>query len=177
MMVQSASVELESIAGLPAHPLVVHAAVVLVPLAALGLIVVTVWPAARARYGWLVLGVTVVATGFVFLATGSGEALEERVERNELVRDHAELGDAMQGFAVALLLGAAAVMVLDWWLGRQAAPATSSEDATALPGWVRPARIAVAVFAVVAAALALWWIWRVGHSGAKATWDDLPAGD
>lgn len=37
--------------GLPLHPLVVHAAVVLLPLAALGAIVIAVSERARKRYG------------------------------------------------------------------------------------------------------------------------------
>ena len=41
------------ILGLPLHPLVVHAVVILVPLAALGGIVISAWTAARKRYGWL----------------------------------------------------------------------------------------------------------------------------
>jgi hypothetical protein len=36
-----------TIFGLPAHPFVVHAVVVLVPLSALAGLVVAVWPAAR----------------------------------------------------------------------------------------------------------------------------------
>jgi hypothetical protein len=38
-----------TIGGLPAHILLVHAVVVLVPLAALLVVLVTAWPAARAR--------------------------------------------------------------------------------------------------------------------------------
>jgi len=42
---------LDSLFGLPAHPLLVHGAVVLVPLAALGTIVIAFWPAARELIG------------------------------------------------------------------------------------------------------------------------------
>ena len=41
------------IAGLPVHPLVVHAAVVLLPLAALVLILLVFVPAWRTRFGWV----------------------------------------------------------------------------------------------------------------------------
>lgn len=44
--------------GLPVHPLVVHAVVVLLPAAVLGTIAVAVRPAWRRRYGTLVVGVT-----------------------------------------------------------------------------------------------------------------------
>ena len=39
--------------GLPLHPLVVHGAVVLVPLAALGTVAVVLSGWVRQRYGWL----------------------------------------------------------------------------------------------------------------------------
>ena len=59
----------------PLHPLVVHAAVVLLPLAALGAIVIALSARARERYGSLVAGGAVVATGSAFAARFSGEAL------------------------------------------------------------------------------------------------------
>ncbi len=39
-----------TVGGLPAHILLVHAVVVLVPLSALLIVLVTTWPAARARH-------------------------------------------------------------------------------------------------------------------------------
>ena len=41
----------ETLFGLPAHPLIVHATVVLVPLGALLVLLHAVWPAARRRLG------------------------------------------------------------------------------------------------------------------------------
>ncbi|GJF03026.1 hypothetical protein [Pseudonocardia sp. D17] len=38
--------------GLPVHPLVVHAVVVLVPAAVIGAVLVALWPRIRARRGW-----------------------------------------------------------------------------------------------------------------------------
>ena len=62
-----------TVAGLPAHILLVHAVVVLVPLSALLIVLVTVWPAARA---WLTPATAVVAIATVVsvpLATDAGE--------------------------------------------------------------------------------------------------------
>jgi uncharacterized membrane protein len=69
----------DSLFGLPGHPLIVHGAVVLVPLAALGTIVMALWPAARNRMGWIVAGVGVVGFFFTYVAKESGEALLETV--------------------------------------------------------------------------------------------------
>jgi uncharacterized membrane protein len=69
----------DTIAGLPVHPLVVHAAVVLVPLACVGLILVVAVPTLREKYAVLVLIGLVVGTLCVLVAESSGVALAERV--------------------------------------------------------------------------------------------------
>ena len=74
--------------GLPTHILVVHAVVVLVPLAALGVVVIAVWPRARRRFGWLVLGVTAVAAVSIPIATSAGEALEHALPRSAARQVH-----------------------------------------------------------------------------------------
>ena len=52
----------ETIGGIPLHPLVVHAVVVLIPLAALGVIAIALVPKWRSRFGILVVAVTAFAT-------------------------------------------------------------------------------------------------------------------
>ncbi|MDH5279339.1 MAG: hypothetical protein OEW53_09900, partial [Actinomycetota bacterium] len=58
----------DTIGDVPVHPLVVHAVVVLLPLAALGVLVLVVVPRWRPTFAPLVLGVTVVATALVPVA-------------------------------------------------------------------------------------------------------------
>ncbi len=48
---------MDEILGLPAHPLLVHGAVVLVPLAAAGVVLIAFWPTARFRLGYAVLAI------------------------------------------------------------------------------------------------------------------------
>jgi uncharacterized membrane protein len=64
------------------HPLIVHATVVFVPLSVLGALVVVLVPAARRRYGSLVVVTAVVATVCTVLAEESGEALEHTLPPN-----------------------------------------------------------------------------------------------
>ena len=59
----------------PLHPLIVHAAVVLLPLADLGAIAIALSARARTRYGSLVAVGSVVALGAVIGARLSGEVL------------------------------------------------------------------------------------------------------
>ena len=65
--------------GVPVHPLVVHAAVVLVPLAGLGVLLMVVVPRFSRRFGWLVALAAAAATGACFVAKAAGEQLEKRV--------------------------------------------------------------------------------------------------
>ncbi len=151
--------------GLPVHPLVVHAVVVLLPAAVLGTIAIAVRPAWRRRYGTLVVGVTAVATALIPVATSSGEALEHRVGDPG---KHAALGDQLIWFAVPLLLLVAALVVL----GTRADRADRT-DRTATGGEEsRPRSLGrtVAVLAVVAALATGVQVYRVGDSGARAAW-------
>lgn len=82
--------------GIPAHPLVIHAAVVLVPLAALAVLAFVV-PRWRAAARWPALVLTLVATAAVQLATLTGEDLEEtRGPDSPLIHEHAEWGERLQ---------------------------------------------------------------------------------
>jgi uncharacterized membrane protein len=148
--------------GIPVHPLVVHAAVVMVPLAALGLLVMVAWPRFSRRHGWLVVGAAAVAAVANLVAKEAGEALEDRV--GEPGFDHAELGDTMPLFAVGLLVVTAIL-----WLVDRAAPEDGPQPRRAL-------RIAAAVLAVLTALANLVWIYRVGDSGAKSVWSGEVAG-
>jgi cytochrome b involved in lipid metabolism len=142
--------------GIPVHPLVVHAAVVFVPLTALGMIAMAIWPRLSARLGWLVVASAVLATVFSFAAKESGEVLEGRV--GEPGYDHAELGDVMPIFAGVLLIAVVAL-----WLIDRSAPADG-------PAPRRGLRITVAIVGVLIALGNLVWVYRVGDSGAKSVW-------
>ena len=148
--------------GIPVHPLVVHAAVVLVPLTAVGVTAMAIWPRFSRRYGWLVALGSVAAMGATFVAKEAGEALEELV--GEPGFDHAELGDSMPLFTLGLL-----VVTVGLWLLDRSAPTDG-------PAPRRGLRIATAVLAVVVALANLAWVFRVGHSGAKSVWSSTVSG-
>lgn len=68
--------------------LVVHAAMGLLPLAAIDTVIVAAIPRARRQYAPVASAVELVATIAVGLAQQSGESLEERVNETELVEEH-----------------------------------------------------------------------------------------
>ncbi len=172
------------IGGLPAHVLLVHAIVVLAPLGALFTILSVVWPAARRKLGFISPLTCLVVLVLTPVTTNAGEWLEERLTArgpDEAIEKHADLGDTFLLFAVGLFVFSAAV----WWIGRMddrasgeandASGGTAVATRTSVPVAVR---YAVAVVAVLVSVATVVQLYRIGDSGASASWDyvkDLPA--
>src|SRR5438046_1621494 len=70
----------ETILGLPAHVLVVHAAVVLTPLLVLVALGYAVVPPFRRVSGWAVVGLALAAPAVVYVARESGKAFRSRLQ-------------------------------------------------------------------------------------------------
>ncbi len=156
--------------GLPVHALVVHAVVVLLPLACLGTVAIALRASWRSRYGVLVVVCAAVATALLPVATSSGEALEHRVGNPG---EHAEMGDQLIWFAVPLLVLSLALVWLD---RRHRASVGADQPGGSTPvltdrGDRRLTRV-VAALAVIAALATSVQVYRVGDSGARAAWGD-----
>ncbi|MFF7754003.1 DUF2231 domain-containing protein [Streptomyces sp. NPDC007971] len=152
--------------GLPAHVLLVHVVVVLIPLTALALVAGALWPRAARRLGVLLPVLALVALISVPLTTHAGEWLERHVDDDALVRRHTELGDGLLPWALALFVLAALV----WWAGGRA-PAEPGQSGGRR--WnALPVRIVVGVLSLAVAVGAVVDVYRIGDSGAKAAWHD-----
>src|SRR3954453_23095232 len=99
-----------TVGGLPAHILLVHAVIGLVPLTAVLVVLVAVWPSARRWLTWPAAAAALVTLVSVPVTTDAGEWLERRVERTALMRAHTELGDTMLPWAIALAVVALAFL-------------------------------------------------------------------
>jgi hypothetical protein len=154
--------------GLPAHVLLVHAIVVLLPLAALLLVLSAVWPAARGKLAGPNAILSVLVVVLVPITTDAGEWLERRIASTPLVRTHTELGDT----ALWVALPVAVLAILVWW--RQRESSRIQGDETGRRTFLAPASTAVTVvlsaLAIVAAGAAGYDIYRIGDSGAQASW-------
>ncbi len=144
----------ETILGLPLHPLIVHATVVLVPLTALLVILTAVSPRIRAWAGPLPLVGAVLSTILAPLSTSTGESLEHSLGESKLIEEHAELGDMLIWWAVAMLVVAAA----QYFLPRRGSVGKGLATGLLVLGLV--AGVGTMVQTVL-----------IGHSGAKAVWD------
>jgi uncharacterized membrane protein len=153
--------------GLPAHVLLVHFVVVLVPLTALALAVCAIWPAAAQRMGIVLPLLALVTLTSVPLTTQAGEWLEEHVDGDALVRRHAELGDGLLPWAGGLFV----LAVIVWWAARRTS-ASASGTSRGTRRSAAPVRIAAAVLSLVVSVGAVVDVYRIGDSGAKAAWHD-----
>ncbi len=154
--------QLSTFNGLPAHVLLVHFIVVLGPLTAVLAIVCTFWPAARQRLVWLVLTLALITAVLTPLTTDAGKWLAKRKGRSPLLHAHTELGDTMVYFSIALVVAAALIA----FVHLREARAKS----------VKPvARWLIAAIVVIASVATTAQVYRIGDSGAKATWSNQSA--
>lgn len=149
------------IGGLPVHPLIVHLAVIALPVAALALIVVALLPRVPVLVRWGVVGLLAVGALAAWVAAESGEALAERVGEP---RVHVAAGEIVPIVAGVLLLIGIAWAVVDLLDARRRAAGTPRPRALFI------GKVAVTVLAIAWAGYTISAVVVAGHSGAVATW-------
>lgn len=145
--------------GLPAHILLAHAVIVLIPLAALLTVLAAVWPAARRRLGIITPLVALAALIAVPVTTNAGQWLLARVHQTQLIEEHVQLGDTMLWFAIGLFVAA----LITWGLPTAVVKSTGRAPAP----WVG---VVIVVLAVVLAGAATVQVFRTGEAGSRAVW-------
>ena len=147
---------MDLITGLPIHPLINHGVAVLVPLAAIGALLVVFIPKLRANYSLLVLVAVLLATVSAFIATQSGEALSERVG---LPNAHATQGERLSYVLLAF------AFLFTIWFALERSDRIKEVFANIIK---RVLKVVIPITAVLSFVLTI----LVGHSGAEATWKD-----
>jgi uncharacterized membrane protein len=145
--------------GLPAHALLVHFLVALVPLTALLEIASALWPPVRRGHLlWLTLILAVViAVGTPITTNAGGWLYDLRRNPDPILRDHAERGGTMIYFSLALLVVAIALVALRF-----------AERRAHKPGLLTNIFVAVVVLAVGVSSMIQ--IYRIGDAGAQSVW-------
>ncbi len=153
---------------LPAHPLLIHAPIVLLPIAAIFTVAVAIKPAWRDRSGWWLLGGLFVTLILLFGAKESGEALIEAYDRANGegavdISKHESLAETT--FIMTLIwfvvFGALTVVERVERLRTSALQPIANNVA---------ARQALAAIAAALGVLATIWLIRTGHEGSKSVW-------
>ena len=147
---------LDTVSGIPSHPLFVHAPVVLIPLVGLAAIALAFRPDWRATLGWwpaVAAGVCLIAT---LLAFGSGNELDDRL--TGLVNT-----DRHESLALTTL-----VLVTVFFGATVAQRLLRRPD-----GRLHRLERAVTLLVVVTAGMAVWWTFLTGEEGARITWSGV----
>ena len=168
--------ELEKLFGLPAHPLMVHLPVVLIPLSGIIAIVFAFKTAWLDRYGWHLVAITFVGAVGGVLAAGSGEGLAALQRRAGVplqagADDHFELGETARNMGLLFFLVVFAVVAVRWYARKQAADIDDGADSLWSRLNTKGVAIAMAVVLVLSAGAATYSISAAGHQGAKLVWD------
>lgn len=158
--------EISKLFGLPAHPLLVHVPVVLVPLVGLGAIAMAVSAKVRDRIGWLVFALAAVALVGVQLAIGSGQALQDSVPRSHALSVHVQTAESLRPLVLLLVVVVGALMARDRRTRRRASTGTTPAPAPTR----RLVSVGLGIAAVVVAVGANVRLAQIGHNGAAATW-------
>jgi uncharacterized membrane protein len=140
---------LYTISGLPVHALIVHFAVVILPLAATALIALIYVPKLKGQYAFITTAGIVLGSAAVLVAKQSGEALAEKIGTPI---KHADWANDLTIAAFILM-----VLTLIWYRsskGRKSRVVTPLGHATA-----------------IAAVAVLGLTFLTGHTGAQAVWE------
>jgi|tagenome__1003787_1003787.scaffolds.fasta_scaffold20665607_1 hypothetical protein len=144
--------------GLPLHPLILHATVVLVPVAALGGIAIAVLKWARLRYGSLVVVAAFGAAVTTYITQLAGVAFQKQFPNpTPAMKRHFAIGGHLFWWVVGLFVATAIVM-----LGQRLSDRND-----------RRGRIALMVGGALTVGFAVVCIVQVtliGHAGAIAAW-------
>jgi hypothetical protein len=156
--------------GLPAHPLLIHVPVILIPLSVVGALACVAKPAWWERYGILLSATAIVAMSSVFLAMQAGAALEGALGLNgaeaSLIHRHSHAAHILAIVFVAFT----AVVILTF-----AAHRISGGTPTGL-GIVdrllapRTSYVVLRALLVLLALGSAYMVFKVGDLGAKAVW-------
>lgn len=150
--------------GVPLHPLVIHAVVVFVPLAAIVAIAMSL-PKWRWLARWPALLLTLGATAAAYVATLTGKNLEKDrgLAALPLVKTHVEWGNRLM---LAMWIFAALVVVAFWALPHVTRLSDGRDRVAKVAALEKPLMVLVPLAAVAVLVLVV----LTGDAGARAVW-------
>lgn len=159
-----------TISGIPLHPLVVHAAVFLAPMAAVLAMLFAVRPPWRWALRHPLAIAAVGAAAAVQFSAMTGEELSESLGRNDPGRSLIAVHEMWAGRLEVAAWALAVSTVVAWWSVPHGSPIPGHErDHPQVAGAVTLSRIAIPLIFVLGLATAVLTV-LTGHSGAVAVW-------
>lgn len=178
----------DEILGVPAHPLLIHAAVVFVPLLVLASLAYALVPFVRRRTWWLVVGLAVVAPVSAWFATLSGNRLRNDLADQGILPEilvkidqHRDYGDKTLWATIGLAVLAVVLVGLTMWRNRAASgdgvptPVGEAGGGGTIGVRGRSAGPKVLTIVLIVAMLffagaSAYYVFQTGHTGAKVVW-------
>ena len=154
-----------TIGGIPAHPLLIHAAVVFIPLLIVGAIVYALWPRVRGKIGWAVIVLAIIGPLSALFAKLSGQDLRQHLIDGGLtgptltkINQHMSYGTNTLWWTIAL--GVVTLVVIGYlW---RAVPAGGTESIAV--------RAVGSVVTVALGVVAGYYVFKTGDTGAHIVW-------
>jgi hypothetical protein len=157
--------ETMQISGLPLHPLLVHAVVVLIPLTVVAVLLTQFWPVARRRLGIVTPLAALAVLVLVPITVAAGRSLAALIGPLPKVQTHQHYGQMLLPWVIALFLVAAAQWVWFRW-GVRRYPTGHGGISTAAPVLLAAASIVVGLGTLILVGV-------IGDTGARAVWGSL----
>jgi hypothetical protein len=156
---------LNTIGGIPTHPLIIHTTVIFVPLLIIAAVVYAAWSRVRSRIAWAVAALAVIAPLSALLAKLSGQSLRQHLidvrASNGLINkinQHMSYGTNTLWWSIAL--GVVTLLLVGYlWC---VVPAGGTESVAVRLGGI-----------VVTVALGIvtgYYVFRTGDTGAHIVW-------
>jgi uncharacterized membrane protein len=150
---------LETFLGIPLHPLLIHTAVVFVPLLVLAALVYALVPRLRPRVGWLLVGLAVIAPLCALASKLSGDAFRARLasrhastELLSKIDGHRQLGTIL--VYVVAALGIVCLLLVLLPTARQ----------------TKAVQLTLLVLTVGLSLASGYYVFRTGDTGAHIAW-------
>ncbi|HEY7175652.1 MAG TPA: DUF2231 domain-containing protein [Micromonosporaceae bacterium] len=157
-----------TIAGIPAHPLLIHAAVVFIPLLIIGAIVYALWPGVRGRINWAVIALAIIGPLAALFAKLSGQNLRRHLIDEHFsgtiltkVNQHMSYGNMTLWFTIALGVVTLGVVGYLW----RVVPTGGTESIVV--------RAVSVVLTVALGAVTGYYVFRTGDTGAHIVWQGI----
>jgi uncharacterized membrane protein len=151
----------ETILGIPAHPLLVHAAVVFVPLLVAAALAYPLIPRLRQRIAWAVVALAVVAPLSALFAKLSGDSFRNRLIHRDVASPEilAKISEHQSYGTMCLYLAAALGLVTLVFVLLRSRPAVLS--------------LVLTVISVGLSLVTGYYAFRTGDTGAHIVWQGL----
>lgn len=158
-----------TIGGIPTHPLLIHAAVVFIPLLIVSAIVYAIWPRVRGKIWWAVVALAIIGPVAALFAKLSGQDLRQHLINTGVgqgallvkINQHMSYGTNTLWWTIAL--GVVTLIVIGYL--RRAVPARGTESIAV--------RTVSVVVTVALGAVTGYYVFKTGDTGAHIVWQGI----